>query len=338
MPCRLFFLGLVLATLPPAGCTMTDVIIGLPEPRPIPPVEPPPGSPPPAGGPLVLSNLEDPPPVRRRLREWGVEAALVMPGHFIDPDDSATWDEVDKTNGWLEQHVPRTYTGFLCLDWESNGGRILRKGPAHPRFREVVGEYAKLALYVKRQRPTAKVGFYGIPITEYWNQSEEWESSARACQPILDACDVVFPTVYDFYAIRPDRDLEKFSRVVRLALEMAGGKPVLMYVQPRYHNSTEEWGFKLIPAEELANHVRSLMMVEHEGRRPAGVVLWGADQYYHRTAQLRDGGRYRFSGASWDRIRARFAEEMEPGETIDQYLGRRNPEIYRVVAEAVRGK
>jgi hypothetical protein len=72
---------------------------------------------PPAGtsgaAPRVISNLSDPPGLRQRLREWGVEAGMLMPGHAIDPDNSATWDEVEKTTAWLDEHVPRT-SGFLA--------------------------------------------------------------------------------------------------------------------------------------------------------------------------------------------------------------------------------
>jgi hypothetical protein len=154
------------------------------------------------------------------------------------------------------------------------------------------GEYAA-ALYVKRQRPAAKVGFYALPHTEYWKQDEQWTSAMRALQPIIDACDVVFPSIYDFYGKDPQRDRERFSAVIRLALELSRGKPVYMYAQHRYHNSTMRQAIRGLTST-------SASCVEVNGHAPAGVVIQRHPPLPRSHCSLTEY----FSEDRWDRIRA----------------------------------
>lgn len=290
--------------------------------------------------PLLLASLRDGPRVRSRYAEWGVEPIYEMGGALIDPGHSGRWTIREKTDKWIDDNVPRTAPGYLCLDWEGGAFEVLQKGPSDPNHAAVMAEMIRLVRHVKGKRPLMKVGYYGLPLREYWKQGEEWRSNTRALAPLFDACDVLFPSVYDFYADEDaaarQRDHQRFGAIVRLALEMAKGKPVLLYCYHRYHNSTERWGGRLIPEEELIAHVKHLMAVEHEGRRPVGVVAWGAEAYYYRESFARKPDRsFKHTGADWERRRAAFTQEKERGLAPGEYHDSVNSHVLSVYARAL---
>ena len=285
------------------------------------------------GEPLLLTNLSDPPELQAMYARWGVQEALLMGGVEIDPQHENRWTAEHRTRAWLDKYCPRDFAGFVCLDWESPF-KILRQGSG-PEFDRTLSEMVRLLRYVKSQRPRAKFGYYGLPVKEYWNQDEKWRSAMRACQPIFDASDVLMPSVYDFYDKSEARDHEKLGAVVKLSLELANGKPVLLYVSARYHNSTPI-GYRTIPDAEFVNHVRSLMNVSHNGDRADGVIAWKATRYFHDAGQRRKSdGSYLMQGADWDRVRRAFRDEMSSGESIDQFILHTHRRTYELLAEAM---
>jgi hypothetical protein len=200
----------------------------------------------------------------------------------------------------------------------------------------------RLATYVREKRPYAKVGFYTLPLREYWNQNEEWRYNMHAIAAIFDACNAVFPSVYDFYGddsenAGREEDRIRYGNLVRLALELAGDSDVVLYGWHRWQEATEEYGYKLITRGERIDHVRYLLReVEFNGKRPVGLCAWGADDYYHPLAfERNENGSYVRQGEVWDRRRAAFESEMHPGESIEAYTARLHPIVYADLATAL---
>lgn len=298
-----------------------------------------PGTAPPAGEPLILSNLDDPPEVAARRDRWRVGSALIMYQDDFDPRGVGVWSHADATDRWLADNVPEGYDGVLVLDWEGGVMEHLRAGPSDPGFGRTVAEMARLLEHVKLKRPSAVVGYYGLPFVEYWGQGRWWRESAAGMRPIFEASEALFPSVYDYYGRHPERDHERFSALMRLALEHAGGKPVFMYTYHRYDHWDPEWRFRRIGREEYVAHIRTLMNVEFNGRRPAGVIAWGMERYFYRAAFARAAdGSYAQAGAFWDRVRDTYAAEMDTDETIDEYVARLHPYVYCLLSEAVLGR
>src|SRR5204863_325583 len=108
---------------------------------------------------------------------------------------------------------------------------------------------------------------------------------------------------------------------VALALEMASGKPVYPYMWPRFHNSNHVLGYHLIPEAEFKSHVAMIFKATYNGARAAGVVWWGADQYYYWMAtHYPHGGPPQY--ADGPILAHVFQQEISPGETASQYFTR----------------
>lgn len=271
-------------------------------------------------------------PLSNRYAEWNMQKASMISQKWITVD-GWHWNQ-EKTDEWLAAYCPEDYEGYLIGDWEGGLFTSIREGYSDP-----IEECREFLFHIRNVRPGAKVGMYGIPTREYWNQDKKWwDSNLNVAQPIVDGSHVIMPSCYDFYGDNPERDLERFGKIVELALLMAGDKQVIPFVQPRYHNSTEQWGFRTIPDDEFRTHLNGLIDSRFDGSQIAGLCVWGADPYYYRTSQLkRDDGTFLYIGAKWDRIRTAYAREMGE-DSFERYIEKRYERIYTTMNEvATRG-
>src|SRR4051812_33187005 len=125
-----------------------------------------------------------------------------------------------------------------------------------PQHDNEIPEFVRAIQYAKTIRPNAKFGFYSLPITQLYDRNQAWRDHEASLAPIYQASDCLFPSVYKFY---PDNqplfgateDHAYVRESVKLALQLANGKPVYPYVWPRYHNSNQQLGYKLIPEAEF---------------------------------------------------------------------------------------
>ncbi len=298
-----------------------------------------------AGGPaavvgtlLLLSNLGGFGDLPEGCAALGVTPSVIMYQTVFDPDGTGAWARPDLTEAWLAANVPPEYSGFLVLDWESGVMPRIAAGPSGPGFGRVVWEMTRLLQHVKAVRPAARVGYFDLPFSGYWRQDDDWRRVAAALRPVFAASDALFPSVYDFYPGEAERDRERFGALVELSLDAAAGKPVILYTHHRYHHEETERGFELIPRDEYVEHIRGLMGIERGGARPAGVVAWGEEMYFYRTAFARnEGGMYARTDPMWERVRAAYLLEMPPGESIEEYGPRLYASVCCLLAEAVRG-
>ncbi len=289
--------------------------------------------------PLILSNLSTTAEIEEQLVVWGAERTPLVYSAAFDPLGTGTFARPDLMEIWLDNHLKDDYDGFLVLDWEDGVMAHLMAGPSDAEFTRVVSEMVELLEFVRGKRPAASIGYYRMPWNEYWAQDDEWKEAVAAASPVFEASDVLFPSVYDFYGDNPDRDKERFGALVHMALEIAGERPVILYTMHRYHSSNKTWGSRLIDPVEYVEHIAHLMHVEYNGRRPAGVVAWAEELYWHQASNSkRVDGEYVRTDPTWGRWREVFASEMAPGESIHDYLTRLHPWILCLLNEAVRGE
>ena len=120
-----------------------------------------------------------------------------------------------------------------------------------------------------------------------------------------------------------------------MTLDLAGEKPVFLYTYHRYDHAEEPWAFGIIPDDEYIDHATGLLLVERGGRRPAGVVAWGMEDFYQRAGFEREVGEaFAQTGPWWDRVRAAYRSEMLPGETDEAYRARLHVHVYRLLSRA----
>jgi hypothetical protein len=287
----------------------------------------------------IYSTLNDPPSIVARWGEWNVRKAYIMYQQHFDPKHTNRWGAKDLTYRWLGENVPPDFDGPLCIDWEAHVLEILARGPTNnPEWQPAVNEMLALLKYVREQRPRAKVGYYAIPQTPYWNQPPEHADRMLALKPIFDASNALFPSAYDLYGENPQRDHQIYGDRMKLALRCAAGKPVYVITWHRYHDSTAKWGFSLIPKQEYIDHVRNLVTAEWQGDRVDGVITWGEDRYWYNASRARKpDGTFTNTGTNWDRVRQRFSQEKQESMPIDAYLERLFERVYCRLHEAVHG-
>lgn len=258
--------------------------------------------------------------------------AIIIYQAGFDADDNGAFDDVAFFTSQVNLYVPVTYTGPVCLDWEGAGINGLMTPPGSALHGQTVNQFITLIKKAKQLRPNAKWGFYGLPIGRYWNRNAEWKAMATALQPILDESQCLFPSLYDTYKTgeapeqNPAMDLEVVRDNVKLALMHADGKPVYGYVHHRYHPSNAVWGYHLIDDDEFNDQVRAVFDAQYQGNKAAGIVWWGADQFY-RALSLENLSPSHPDYAESQRLKLIFADEIPEGvsdqahwDTIDKHI------------------
>ncbi|MBM4393526.1 MAG: hypothetical protein FJ090_20575 [Deltaproteobacteria bacterium] len=239
------------------------------------------------------------------------DAFIVYQWQFdADGDGAADAGAAAAVAAYLDGVAPVGTTAPVCIDWEADTMSTLYAGDiGSEAFRSAAAVFVDFVEQVRALRPDLRFGYYGIPVRTYWDRDAAWHARNDALLPILDASDVVFPSVYDFYTDADIAEAEDLSYVrdnVGEALRLAGGKDVLPYVWHRYHDSNATVGGRLIGEDEFKAHVGAVFEAEVEGARAAGVVWWGADRYFAASGTQ-----------PWVDV---FAEEVPAGADLDAYL------------------
>jgi hypothetical protein len=179
-------------------------------------------------------------------------------------------------------------SGLAALDWEGNAMALLKSSPAEsPEFKSALSSYLMLLKAVKALRPNVKWGFYGIPFTTYYKR-ESLKSDNDKIKPLLSQCDVFFPSAYIFYkeGTVASGDNEAYAKDNILSALMQAkslSKPVIPFIWHRYHDSNKTIGLQLVPMNDFMRYINTILSVNYNGYKVAGLVWWGADTYFYNV-------------------------------------------------------
>ena len=129
--------------------------------------------------------------------------------------------------------------------------------------------------WFKTPVPAMKVGFYGFPpLRDYWASVQEegsaryksWQTRNDALAPIAQLSDVLFPSLYTFYADRTGWSKYAIAEI-REARRYAGGKPVYVFLWPQY-----EAGGTLANTFLPGDFWRAQLETAH--KYADGIVIW----------------------------------------------------------------
>ncbi len=188
----------------------------------------------------------------------------------------------------IKSHYPNASdAGIASLDWEGKSLVALsQRGPVTPEFQNALDAFLSVLKLAKGLRPNVKWGFYNVPFATYYNRNDSWKQSCANIEPLLKQCDVFFPTLYVPYkdgSIKSG-DNESFAKdniLEALTLASNFNKPVLPFVWHRYHVSNKTIGLQLIPIDEFERYLNTILSVNYNGKKVAGLVWWGSDTYYY---------------------------------------------------------
>ncbi|MCI0562824.1 MAG: hypothetical protein MN733_30450 [Nitrososphaera sp.] len=131
---------------------------------------------------------------------------------------------------------------FVQLDIEAwKGQTILEQYSISRRYEDTI-------LRLKSWLPGRKVGYYGVaPVWAHWDlashssKRSEWLTLNAIRNRVAVASDVLYPSLYTYHG-----DPEKWASIARLVLQqaraMANGKPVIPFLWPRFHPSSDAGG------------------------------------------------------------------------------------------------
>lgn len=115
-------------------------------------------------------------------------------------------------------------------------------GIAPSEIKRNIDRYLSILTIFRQHIPRPQLGLYGVlPVRSYWapvraNPIEvtAWRRENQALQPIADAVDIVFPSLYTFYEDQGD-----WITYAKANMQEAKhyGKPVYPFLWPQYHNS-----------------------------------------------------------------------------------------------------
>lgn len=147
---------------------------------------------------------------------------------------------------------------------------------------------------VKKHFPNVKVGYYGLnQIRKTWADAyaldrpelDEWRRENDEGKEFLEVCDLVCPTIYNFYKGGGTDGINYVKLNVGEARRMADeqtakdGKKreVLPYVWGLYHNSNQEHKFTPVDAEDA----RASIIGSYEAGAD-GIILWDSHSLWNR--------------------------------------------------------
>ncbi len=241
---------------------------------------------------LRIIDLTAYPPLVRHHRAYGVETGLILTSWAYDADNDGFLDDRERFVRRFRKHVPPTFAGIVSLDWEGTITAWLKEPPDSANFQRAIAHLRELLVLAKRVRPHARIGYYGLPVPNYWSRDEGWRARSLAMAELLKHADWVGPSLYMFYKTgerhTPERQHRYAFESAMMALEVAaaaGGKPVYAWITHRYHPSTQ-LAMQPIDEEDLRAHIASILQAEHDGKRVDGIIWWGADNWYQSQGKL----------------------------------------------------
>ena len=134
--------------------------------------------------------------------------------------------------------------------------------------------------WAKAANPSLKYGYYScVPIRDYFTpvgkdpgKLKQWQAANDVLLPLADAADVLFPSLYTFY--EDQKGWQQYARgVIGEAKRLAKGKPIYVFLWPRYHGSNKALGNRLVAGDFWGIQLET---VYSEGVR--GIVIWGASR------------------------------------------------------------
>jgi hypothetical protein len=201
-------------------------------------------------------------------------AAVVAPDRWLQPGQSV--DLVpDQSSVRIGLRSSGAAAGILVLDQED----WPQQGPP-----AVVGasvsKFLTLLSSVRAVGFSGPVGYYGvIPIIDYWRAIglpnskpyQAWQAENDLFQPVADAVDVLFPSLYTFYDDQSGWTKYAIANLSE-ARRLARGKPIYAFIWPQYHDSNPKLGLTFIPGKFWTLQLQTL------AKYADGVVIWGGWQ------------------------------------------------------------
>lgn len=143
--------------------------------------------------------------------------------------------------------------------------------------KQSLSKYKKVVDDFKIKGVNKSIGYYGVlPVQDYWRAVSKptsskyisWQKDNDRLLSLVDSVDVLYPSLYTFY--NDQENWVKYARAQILeARRIANGKPVIVFLWPKFHDSNRFLKNKYVPADFWRTELETAMELAD------GVVIWG---------------------------------------------------------------
>ena len=152
-----------------------------------------------------------------------------------------------------------------------------------------IENYLSVLRSLKQEVPEIMIGYYGaVPVIDFHGSSakksssryQDWIKNNNNVQPIADAVDATFPSLY---TIDPNRErwLDNAKSVVTESRRLAPNKPLYPFIWPNYHDQ----GGKYPEDAEVEADYWSMQLL-YLSQHADGIVLWGGYKQKFRNDMI----------------------------------------------------
>lgn len=197
--------------------------------------------------------------------------------YYLDRYNKKDFDFEQLREG-LSKLVPNKQDSvFLNIDIENQVYKDLRSDNQKTR-KNAVEKFIKVVDFVKRERPSVKVGFYGIPFTFNFPFQKRY-NYYDDLKPLLEKVDYISPNLYFSYSHHQKSDLwyvNKIQENLDLFLEYSYKirKPLYIYVWYLVHPYNKQYGMQLISENRMNLLLKTIQETSYKGQKAKGIIWW----------------------------------------------------------------
>lgn len=212
---------------------------------------------------------------------YGIRPVTILGGQL--------WDR-----GKPEETLPRKDRVHRFANETADSGKIVILDIEHwplqgsaTAVQENLTKYLTVLRWFREAAPQVEVGYYGtVPIRDYWRSLKDptrpehmaWSTENARLRPLALAVDALFPSLYTFY---DDHDGWRKFAIAQIAeaRRYGGGKPVYVFLWPKFHDSNRWLKDTYLPADFWK------LELETAREHADGVVIWGGWGNDNRPAE-----------------------------------------------------
>ncbi len=230
------------------------------------------------------------PVVKKNVKASGMINYAILYTHDIDTKDTVGIDSAYFISR-LDILVPqKNYAGLIMIDWEGRAYDLFKTEiPNSEKFVYARQKMEGLIIWLRKLRPDAKLGNYGIPLTSYWWKTDSMLHKRNdALMPLMKKTDFLLPCLYDIfedgskpwldekgYAVYNTRASIKYAQLLK--------KQTYPVIWHRYHDATEKVGLLCIPEPEFAKHIKAILHTAYNKKTCNGLIWWQEDLWFAKT-------------------------------------------------------
>jgi hypothetical protein len=262
---------------------------------------------------------------------------LVLNRNIVDPNGISILNKEYLNDPMVINIMKLISSEYVAIDYEAGPWSIVcSESPTGKLFKNSLDQMIDYMYYIRAKFPNKKFGWYNLPYQKYWDRDQDWRYQMYSLKPLFDVCDVIFPSVYDFYKdnieINASGDQSYVKDNVKLALEIANGKPVYPFIAYRYHDSNPTYGFGPIPLNEWKSHVAATLIPSYRGKKIEGIWWWGSMQYQYESVLLNNYG----TSDMDNKVRTILGQEIEAATLPGQkYLEQLHSKYLKALQETI---